>query len=415
MDARRRGVLYSHRSEAPEICARKTRKRIRRAGGESPPVFWKTKAARERAGENAHSGKYTTVYLRPVGRPTGSHCCAFRHADRRRFAVLILQKREAAKVDRLYPNRNAGARPWRLRADALRAVQRAAAPLSSGGSSKKDGGTRTLLVPDEPTKIVQRAILSNLLSREPVSPAAAAYRPAFGPERGARLHVGAKKVLTLDVRGFFDHIRYPDVKNCAFPKERYSEALRVLLARLCCPFESLPQGAPTSPAISNLVMREFDETMLSYCAARGIAYSRYCDDMTFSGDFDAGELAKFAADLLGARGMTLNRKKTRVRTNAQRQRVTGLVVNERVRTDSGLPPRASAGTVLLPKIRHRGAYGAKKYHGRLGKLRALPFGTRDAGAVFRGGRRVTCARTGVSHKLLNIGKLNIRKHGGMKQ
>ena len=198
---------------------------------------------------------------------------------------------------------------------------------------KKDGGTRTLLVPDEPTKIVQRAILSNLLAYEPVSPAAAAYRPAFGPERGARLHVGAKKVLTLDVRGFFDHIRYPDVKNCAFPKERYSEALRVLLARLCCPFESLPQGAPTSPAISNLVMREFDETMLSYCAARGIAYSRYCDDMTFSGDFDAGELAKFAADLLGARGMTLNRKKTRVRTNAQRQRVTGLVVNERVRTD----------------------------------------------------------------------------------
>ena len=83
---------------------------------------------------------------------------------------------------------------------------------------KKDGGTRTLLVPDEPTKIVQRAILSNLLSREPVSPAAAAYRPAFGPERGARLHVGAKKVLTLDVRGFFDHIRYPDVKKLRVPE-----------------------------------------------------------------------------------------------------------------------------------------------------------------------------------------------------
>ena len=55
--------------------------------------------------------------------------------------------------------------------------------------------------------------------------------------------------------------------------------------------------------------------------------------MTFSGDFDEKELTRFAADLLGARGMTLNRKKTRVRTNAQRQRVTGLVVNERVRTD----------------------------------------------------------------------------------
>ena len=198
---------------------------------------------------------------------------------------------------------------------------------------KKDGGTRTLLVPDEPTKIVQRAILDHLLSREIVSSAAAAYRPSVGPERGARIHVDAKKVLTLDVRGFFDHIRYPDVKNCAFPKERYSEPLRILLARLCCPFESLPQGAPTSPAISNLVMRDFDETLLSYCAARGIAYTRYCDDMTFSGDFDEKELTKFVADLLGARGMTLNRKKTRVKTNAQRQRVTGLVVNERVRTD----------------------------------------------------------------------------------
>ena len=114
-----------------------------------------------------------------------------------------------------------------------------------------------------------------------------------------------------------------------FPIIYFPRPVGVLLASLCCAYERLPQGAPTSPAVSNLVMKLFDEHMLAWCGERDITYSRYCDDMTFSGDFDFQEVKGKAEGFLEAMGMELNRKKTRVSFRGGRQAVTGLVVNER--------------------------------------------------------------------------------------
>ncbi len=195
---------------------------------------------------------------------------------------------------------------------------------------KKDGSFRTLLVPDEKLKFVQQRIHERLLLPMPVSRYACAYYPGRGVIRNAQLHVGQPVLLKLDIWHFFDSILYRDVKTAAFPAAIYSEPLRVLLAVLCYGVNELPQGACTSPAISNLVLYTFDEEVGAFCEVRDINYSRYCDDMSFSGDFEPKEVIHFVSERLRERGFYLNRKKTVIARSSQAQRVTGLSVNEQL-------------------------------------------------------------------------------------
>jgi len=194
---------------------------------------------------------------------------------------------------------------------------------------KRGGGERTLTIPDGILKKIQRRIADVLLNPMPVSRYAMAYRPGADTLKNARPHVNRPVVLKLDILHFFDSIRYSDVKEKVFPGEIYSESNRVLLAMLCYFQDALPQGAPSSPAITNVLMRDLDERLGAWCRARGIAYTRYCDDMTFSGDFDPREVISFVRQELKAQGFLLNGQKTRIQRAGQRQTVTGIVVNEK--------------------------------------------------------------------------------------
>ena len=195
---------------------------------------------------------------------------------------------------------------------------------------KKDGSARILSVPDEALKKIQRSIADNLLAYEAVSSYAKAYKLAGGVKKNAAPHVGKAKILKLDIRNFFDSIMYSTVKDKAFPAEKYSESIRVLLSMLCYHNDVLPQGAPTSPVITNIIMRDFDDGVGSWCGERKISYTRYCDDMTFSGDFNENEIIEFISAELRERGFFLNSKKTVVARAGQRQIVTGVVVNEKI-------------------------------------------------------------------------------------
>ena len=194
---------------------------------------------------------------------------------------------------------------------------------------KEDGSVRTLTVPDPLLKHIQRRIADVLLSQMPVSPWATAYRPGGGALVNAVPHAGQPRILKLDIRHFFDSILYSTVKDRAFPAEKYAEPIRILLAMLCYYRDSLPQGAPTSPAISNLVLRDFDHTVGTWCRRRGITYTRYCDDMTFSGDFDPKDVLDFVEPALRKEGFFLHPGKIVTAHRGQRQTVTGLVVNDR--------------------------------------------------------------------------------------
>lgn len=199
---------------------------------------------------------------------------------------------------------------------------------------KKSGGFRTLSVPDEVLKTIQRRIAEVLLSHMPVSGYATAYRFGSSTLGNASPHTGKALVLKLDILHFFDSIRYRDVKDAAFPAEIYGEPLRILLAMLCYYQDALPQGAPSSPAITNILLYAFDEYVGAWCRQRQIAYTRYCDDLTFSGDFDPAQVIDLVRLELGKMGLLLNGQKTRLQRPGQQQTVTGLVVNERPRVSA---------------------------------------------------------------------------------
>lgn len=195
---------------------------------------------------------------------------------------------------------------------------------------KSDGSKRKLSVPDLILKLVQKSIADNILIQYPISKYAKAYKPGSSIQKNARPHVGKKKILKLAIEGFFDHILYSRVKDTVFYEEKYSESIRILLTMLCYYNDSLPQGAPTSPAITNIIMYDFDETVGAFCNEKNIAYTRYCDDMTFSGCFDEREIISFVKGELRKLGLFLKNRKTAVISASKRQVVTGIVVNEKM-------------------------------------------------------------------------------------
>ena len=195
---------------------------------------------------------------------------------------------------------------------------------------KKNGKTRVLHAPHEELKNVQRRILNGYLEKLPVSPYATAYVMKRSLKDNASPHVGKRYLLKLDITDFFGSISFQQVYGAAFHTGYFPKQIGVMLCTLCCRNDVLPQGAPTSPTLSNLVMRNFDDNIGWWCKQRGIAYTRYCDDMTFSSDQPLYHVYQKVKSMLREMGLELNEQKTHFVTNAARQSVTGLTVNEKV-------------------------------------------------------------------------------------
>ncbi len=225
---------------------------------------------------------------------------------------------------------------------------------------KGNGEYRELCVPDNFLKTIQRRIADKLLAYEEISPYATAYRLCGSTIANARPHIGAPVILKLDIRHFFDNIIYPQVKDKAFPAQKYSEPNRILLTLLCMYRDSLPQGAPTSPVISNIIMRDFDNTVGKWCASKDIKYTRYCDDMTFSGKFNPRDVIFFVRVELRKMGFFLNDKKTVVLRRGQKKQVTGIVVNEKLNAPAFYKRK------LRQEVYYCKKYGVEEHIARLG-------------------------------------------------
>jgi len=195
---------------------------------------------------------------------------------------------------------------------------------------KKSGGVRVLYAPFCGLKYAQWMILKQILENLPVSPYATAYIPKKRLTDNAAPHVGHTYLLKMDITDFFDSISFLQVISSAFPSALYPPQVGAMLTKLCCRNERLPQGAPTSPMLSNIVMRRFDNMLGGWCRERGITYTRYCDDLTFSADVPLYAVYRKACAMLEEMGFTVNPQKTRFIKNSNRQTVTGITVNEKV-------------------------------------------------------------------------------------
>ena len=194
---------------------------------------------------------------------------------------------------------------------------------------KRNGKFRTIYNPNYSLKYIQKQILNNILNNKSISKYAKAYHKNISLKDNASPHINKKIVLKLDVKNFFEIINFYTVYETCFPLEYFPESIGMLLTYLCTYRDYLPQGAPTSSYISNLVLKDFDDELGNWCLKNNIAYTRYSDDMTFSGDFAPKEIIIKVKKMLSKLGFELNEKKTHVISNNNRQQVTGIVVNKK--------------------------------------------------------------------------------------
>lgn len=195
--------------------------------------------------------------------------------------------------------------------------------------AKKNGSKRKITEPLPSLKEIQLWILNSILYKVPVSPFAKAYKPNISMIENVKFHRNQPKVLSLDIEDFFSGIKVNAVEQI-FLELGYSKLLSSLLARLCCKSKVLPQGAPTSPYLSNLFFRPIDDLIAEYCMSRKIRYTRYADDLTFSGDFDEKKVIAKISTILKRFNLVLNKEKTAVMLPNSRQIVTGIVVNKKL-------------------------------------------------------------------------------------
>lgn len=217
----------------------------------------------------------------------------------------------------------------------------AGAPYVVFEIEKASGGKRRITAPKARLKRVQQIILEQILAKVPVHEAAHGFVPGRSTVTNAAPHQRARVVVKMDLVDFFPSIHYRRVVGL-FNELGYGERASIALAGLCThrPLLKdgrvawpgvLPQGAPTSPAITNLTCRRLDARLAGLADKSGARYTRYADDMTFSFERDPevsiGRLCWWIDQICQQEGFLENVKKRRVLRSGNQQRVTGIVVN----------------------------------------------------------------------------------------
>jgi retron-type reverse transcriptase len=240
---------------------------------------------------------------------------------------------------------------------------------------KKRGGERLISAPMPRLKRAQYWVLDNILARMPLHEAAHGFRAGRSILSNAAPHVGRAVVINLDLKDFFPGIGWRRVRG-VFRQLGYGEQIATVLALLCTEAptgeveidgarwfvargeRALPQGAPTSPLLTNLLCRRLD-ARLSGCAAKlGFGYTRYADDLSFSADAaqgrDSAKLLWRVHRIIASEGFTPHPDKQEVMRAHRRQHVTGLVVNRKLSVDRATLRRFRA---VLHQAEHQGVQG----------------------------------------------------------
>ncbi len=238
---------------------------------------------------------------------------------------------------------------WRLAGDAQSRLQH----YHYRWLPKRSGGLRLIEIPKERLRRIQQKILREILDRLPPHTAAHGFRRRRSCVTHAALHAGKHIVIRMDLKDFFPSIQMSRIQ-ALFEKLDYSSTVAGTLARICVnraprgvfrdlqaevPWAArqalktphLPQGSPCSPALANLCAYRLDIRLEALARSLGAGYSRYADDLVFSGERDFARAAErfhiHVAAIALEEGFRVNTRKTRVMREGTRQQVTGVVVN----------------------------------------------------------------------------------------
>lgn len=217
---------------------------------------------------------------------------------------------------------------------------------------KKSGGVRLISAPSPKLKTLQQHLVTLLKKcrkeidetkkRKPLSHA---FRPGQSIITNANPHIKQRHVLNLDLQDFFPSINFGRVRGFFISNNDFKlhKDVATVIAQIACHANALPQGAPTSPIISDLIAHILDVRLVLLAKKHNCTYTRYADDLTFSTGLKSfptpvavqispsdWQLGKPLADTITSTGFKVNANKTRMQLRCSRQTVTGLTVNQKV-------------------------------------------------------------------------------------
>ena len=219
--------------------------------------------------------------------------------------------------------------------------------------TKKSGGKRNIYEPSPELKKIQKRLNYYLqgyyLLIKPKEVHGFVINPSYLETQSnivenAKPHINKKVILNIDLQDFFPSITSRMVKKL-FDSSFFDFDNQIATAlTLLTTFEGkLPIGAPTSPVISNFVCAQLDQDLREFSALNLLTYTRYADDLTFSGNnaITKGMISEINS-IIQKNHFKMNEKKLRIRTNNRQQIVTGLTVNEKVNVDRKLLKKVRA-------------------------------------------------------------------------
>ncbi|MDD5197383.1 MAG: reverse transcriptase family protein [Candidatus Gracilibacteria bacterium] len=207
---------------------------------------------------------------------------------------------------------------------------------------KRTGGVRTLYSPVFKLKSAQRLILQKILykkSSELLTNNVTGFIPGKSIKNNAEFHIAKKFILKVDIKDFFPSITQDRVYGLLRKEYDLDHATSMYISSLCCYNNQLPQGAPTSPTLSNLIARFLDYKLIGLLKSYNegntgldLSYSRYADDLTFSFNkkIKVSILINYIISILLEEGFFPNYKKIHLISAGKQQKITGVVVNNKI-------------------------------------------------------------------------------------
>ena len=190
---------------------------------------------------------------------------------------------------------------------------------------KRSGGKRTITAPYPALLEMQYWIYKNILKHQLVHSSAHGFVAKKSILTNSKIHTGQKHLLKIDLKDFFPSIELNRIIYI-FKELGYPNIIAFYLASICSYENALPQGAPTSPAISNLISKKLDKRLIQFSKKYDLKYTRYADDLTFSGNSIPAILITYISKIVEDEGFKINNKKTRLYQCKSKRIVTGISV-----------------------------------------------------------------------------------------
>lgn len=191
---------------------------------------------------------------------------------------------------------------------------------------KRNGGRREISAPYPSLALCQTWIKENILSLDKSHFCSYSYIKKRSVVANAKIHLDCHSLLKLDLSDFFPSIKINWVINY-FHSLGYSENVAFALASLCCLNDCLPQGGRTSPDLSNLLLKSLDKRLYRLAQKFSFNYTRYADDITFSGEDIPVVFIRYVSDIVSSYGFVLNENKVRLIKGKKQKIITGLDVS----------------------------------------------------------------------------------------